>query len=60
MKYPCGPLESQLRGRLRSGCGQAGHSIASSPNVVAAAPSGSCPRPERLSVKRCLQMRLAR
>ena len=48
MKYPCGPLESQLRGRLRPGCGQAGHSIASSPKVVAAAPLGSCPWPEHV------------
>ena len=62
MTYLCGPplAESQLRGRLRLGCGQAGHSITSSPNDVAAAPSGTCLWPDRLRVKRCLQIRIAR
>jgi hypothetical protein len=60
MKYLCGPPEFQLRGRFLSGCGQAGHSIASSPNDVVATPCGSQPRPDRLSIKRCLQIRLIR
>ena len=60
MKYSCGPPEFQLEGRLCAGCGQAGHLTASSPNDVAAAPSGLCPRPERLSIKRCLQIWLTR
>ena len=56
MKYSCEPPEFQLEGRLHAGCGQAGHSTASLPNDVAAAPSGLCLQPEHLSIKRCLQI----
>jgi len=41
------PEFSQPTGRLRLGCGQAGHSTASPPWGVPSTPDGSCPSPAR-------------
>lgn len=48
----------QFAGRLRPSCGQAGHSTAKEPCLVAATPAGSCPRPARFSILICRHHRI--
>ena len=55
-----GPASLQLSGRFLPGWGHAGHSTVNPPGGVFPTPSGSCPRPERLSVSKFLQNRKTR